>query len=152
MAHFAKLNANNVVEQVIVVDNDEIKDSNGNETEAIGVAFCQKLLGADTNWKQTSYTAIGGTGFRGNYAGVGYTYMTNVQTIGVGSTDIFIDQQPFASWGIGKTSAEWISPLPQPGLTTSQINAGNWYSWDETAHQADGATPKTVGWALTARS
>ena len=96
MAHFAKLDANNVVEQVIVVDNDEIKDSNGNETEAIGVAFCQKLLGADTVWKQTSYTAIGGTGFRGNYAGIGMTYMTNVQTLGVASTDIFINDQPFA--------------------------------------------------------
>ena len=152
MAHFAKLDANNIVTQVIVVDNDEIKDSNGNETEAIGVAFCQKLLGADTNWKQTSYTAIGGTGFRGNYAGIGMTYMTNVATMGVESTDIFMNDQPFASWGIGKTDARWVAPLPQPGLTTSQINAGNWYSWDETAHQADGATPKTVGWALTTRS
>ena len=151
MAHFAKLDANNVVEQVIVVDNDEIKDSNGNETEAIGVAFCQKLLGADTNWKQTSYTAIGSTGFRGNYAGVGMTYMTSVQTLGVASTDIFINDQPFASWGIGKTSAAWIAPLPQPGLTTTQEANRQLYYWDETAHQADGATPKTVGWALTAR-
>ena len=151
MAHFAKLDANNVVEQVIVVDNDEIKDSNGNETEAIGVAFCQKLLGADTNWKQTSYTAIGGTGFRGNYAGIGMTYMTSVQTLGVASTDIFINDQPFASWGIGKTAASWIAPLPQPGLTTSQADANQFYVWDETAHQADGATPKTVGWALTTR-
>ena len=152
MAHFAKLDANNVVEQVIVVDNDEIKDSNGNETEAIGVAFCQKLLGADTNWKQTSYTAIGGTGFRGNYAGVGMTYMTNVATMGVASTDIFMNDQPFASWGIGKTDARWVAPLPLPGLTTSQIDANQLYLWDETAHQADGATPKTVGWALTTRS
>ena len=149
MAHFAKLDANNVVEQVIVVDNDEIKDSNGNETEAIGVAFCQKLLGADTNWKQTSYTAIGGTGFRGNYAGVGMTYMTNVATMGVASTDIFMNDQPFASWGIGKTDARWVAPLPQPGLTTSQTDANQFYVWDETGHQADGATPKTVGWALT---
>ena len=151
MAHFAKLDANNVVEQVIVVDNDEIKDTNGNETEAIGVAFCQKLIGADTNWKQTSYTAIGGTGFRGNYAGVGMTYMTNVATMGVASTDIFINDQPHASWGIGKTTANWIAPLPQPGLTTSQRDADQRYVWDETAHQADGATPKTVGWALTTR-
>ena len=152
MAHFAKLDANNVVEQVIVVDNDEIKDSNGNETEAIGVAFCQKLLGADTNWKQTSYTAIGGTGFRGSYAGIGMTYMTNVQTLGVASTDIFINDQVHASWGIGKTTATWIAPLPMPGLTTSQADANQYYVWDETAHQADGATPKTVGWALTTRS
>jgi len=49
MAHFAKLNSSNVVESVIVVSNDDIKDSNGDEIESIGVAFCQKLLGADTN-------------------------------------------------------------------------------------------------------
>ena len=150
MAHFAKLDANNVVEQVIVVDNDEIKDSNGNETEAIGVAFCQKLLGADTNWKQTSYTAIGGTGFRGNYAGVGMTYMTNVATMGVASTDIFMNDQPFATWGIGKTTASWISGLGDaPALTTTQQENRQYYFWDEVAHQADSSTPKTVGWALT---
>ena len=54
MAHFAQLDSNNVVTQVIVVGNDDTSDSNGVETESIGVAFCQKLLGADTNWKQTS--------------------------------------------------------------------------------------------------
>ena len=83
MAHFAKLDANNIVEQVIVVNNNDIKDNSGAEVEAIGVAFCQKLLGANTNWKQTSYNS----NFRGNYAGIGYTYMTNVATLGVGSTD-----------------------------------------------------------------
>ena len=53
MAHFAQLDSNNVVTQVIVVGNDDTSDSNGVEVESIGVAFCQKLLGADTNWKQT---------------------------------------------------------------------------------------------------
>ena len=86
MAHFAQLDENNVVTQVIVVSNDDTSDSNGTETESIGVAFCQKLLGADTNWKQTSYNG----NMRGNYAGIGYTYMSNVATLGVGSTDIFI--------------------------------------------------------------
>ena len=62
------------------------------EVESIGVAFCQKLLGAETNWKQTSYNS----NMRGNYAGIGYTYMSNVATLGVGSTDIFISQQPYA--------------------------------------------------------
>ena len=86
MGHFAQLDENNVVTQVIVVSNDDTSDSNGTETESIGVAFCQKLLGADTNWKQTSYN----NNMRGNYAGIGYTYMSNVATLGVGSTDIFI--------------------------------------------------------------
>ena len=147
MAHFAKLDDNNIVEQVIVVSNDEIKDANGEETESIGVAFCHKLFGNDTNWKQTSYN----NNFRGNYGGIGMTYMTNVQTLGVASTDIFIGNQPYASWGIGKTTAAWIAPLPQPGLTTTQSANGQFYQWDEVAHQADSATPKTVGWALTSK-
>ena len=88
MAHFARLDENNIVAQVIVVSNNDTSDSNGTETESIGVAFCQKLLGADTNWKQTSYKG----NMRGNYAGIGYTYMSNVATLGVGSTDIFISQ------------------------------------------------------------
>ena len=142
MAHFAQLDENNVVTQVIVVSNDDTSDSNGTETESIGVAFCQKLLGADTNWKQTSYNG----NMRGNYAGIGYTYMTNVATLGVGSTDIFIGQQPHASWGISTTAAEWVSPLgAAPGLTTSQAAAGSYYEWNESAYQAD----NTVGWALT---
>ena len=101
MAHFAQLDENNVVTNIIVVSNDDITDSNGNEVESIGVAFCQKLLGADTNWKQTSYNS----NMRGNYAGIGYTYMENVATMGVGSTDIFIEQQPYASWTIGVGTA-----------------------------------------------
>ncbi len=145
MAHFAQLDSNNVVTQVIVVGNDDTSDSNGVEVESIGVAFCQKLLGATTNWKQTSYN----NNMRGNYAGIGYTYMENVATLGVGSTDVFISQQPYASWTISTTAAQWEAPITQPGLTTSQIAAGSYYEWDEAGYQADTSDPKTVGWALT---
>ena len=141
MAHFAQLDGNNVVTQVIVVSNDDTSDSNGVETESIGVAFCQKLLGADTNWKQTSYNS----NMRGNYAGIGYTYMSNVATLGVGSTDIFISQQPYASWTINTTAAQWEAPITQPTLTDDQIAAGSYYTWDESAYQAD----NTTGWTLT---
>ena len=141
MAHFAQLDENNVVTNVIVVGNDDTSDNNGVETESIGVAFCQQLLGSDTNWKQTSYNSS----IRGNYAGIGMTYMENVATLGVGSTDIFIAQQPHASWAIDATVAEWKSPLGDaPGLTTSQIDAGSYYTWDESAYQAD----NTEGWVL----
>ena len=145
MAHFAQLDSNNVVTQVIVVSNDDTSDSNGVETESIGVAFCQKLLGADTNWKQTSYNS----NMRGNYAGIGYTYMSNVATMGVGSTDIFIAQQPHASWTVDTTAAQWKAPLTVPTLTDDQIAAGSYYEWDEAGYQADTSDPKTVGWALT---
>ncbi len=146
MAHFAQLDSNNVVTQVIVVSNDDTSDSNGVEVESIGVAFCQKLLGAETNWKQTSYN----NSIRGNYAGIGYTYMSNVATLGVGSTDIFISQQPHASWTVGVNTAQWYSPLGDaPALTDDQRAAGSYYQWDEAGYQADTSDPKTVGWALT---
>ena len=71
MAYFAQLNENNVVVRVIVVSDDDTSDSNGVVSENIGVGFCEKTFGADTNWKQTSYDG----NIRGNYAGIGYTYM-----------------------------------------------------------------------------
>ena len=146
MAHFAQLDDKNNVTQVIVVSNDDIKDPSGKEIESIGIAFCQKLLGADTNWKQTSYN----NNLRGNYAGIGYTYMANVATMGVGSTDIFIRKQPYPSWSIGVGTASWYSPIDgPPTLTDSEIAAGKNYIWDEDAYNADTNSPKTVGWALT---
>jgi len=68
MAHFAELDNNNVVTRVIVVDNENILDGNGNESEAVGKQFCLQF-GAGP-WVQTSYNAK----FRGIYAGVGVTY------------------------------------------------------------------------------
>ncbi len=146
MAHFAKLDVNNIVEQVIVVSNDDIKDNTGTEVENIGVAFCQKLLGADTNWKQTSYNST----FRGNYAGIGYSYATNIATLGVASTDVFLPPNPYASWSVGVTTAQWYAPIDgPPDLTAAEAAANKRYIWDEDAHQADTASPKTVGWAIT---
>ncbi len=144
MAHFAKLNSSNVVESVIVVSNDDIKDSNGDEIESIGVAFCQKLLGADTNWKQTSYN----NNIRGNYAGIGMTYLTNQATLGVGSTDIFIPQQPYPSWSVGVNTAQWYPPSPPgnaPALTDSEKSAGKSYVWNESNYQSNPST----AWVLT---
>jgi len=148
MAHFAKLDSKGIVEQVIVVADEDTADSSGAETESIGVAFCQKLVGAGTNWKQTSYNAGVGTGFRGNYAGIGYTYMTNVATMGVGSTDIFISQKEHASWAIGVGTATWYPPTnpgAAPALTTSERNAGKYYVWNESNYQSNPAT----AWVLT---
>ena len=141
MAHFAQLDENNVVTQVIVVGNSDTADVNGVESENIGVAFCQSLLGAETNWKQTSYNG----NMRGNYAGIGMTFMSGVATLGVGSTDVFVPQQPHASWTISTTEARWEAPLTEPTLTDEQRAAGSYYTWDESAYQAD----NTTGWTLT---
>lgn len=68
MAHFAKINSDNIVEQVIVVNNEVLHDENGVEQESIGAQFCADLFGG--TWIQTSYNAK----FRGQYAGVGMIY------------------------------------------------------------------------------
>lgn len=119
MAHFAKLDDNNIVEQVIVVSNDDTSDANGNESEEIGIAFCKKLFGADTKWKQTSYN----NNFRVRYAGIGYTYNEEL--------DAFIPPQPYPSWNLDSEIANWAPPVPQPTLSGKQIQDGYSYRWDE---------------------
>ena len=144
MAHFAMLDANNLVTQVIVVANEDTADSSNVETESIGVAFCQKLMGASTTWKQTSYNG----NFRGNYAGIGYTYISNVATLGVGSTDIFINQQPYDSWAVGVGTAQWYPPSnpgDAPALTSDELAARKYYVWNESNYNTNPAT----AWVLT---
>ena len=67
MAHFAELDDNNIVIQVIVVNNNDLL-VDGKENEQKGIDFCKSLFGG--NWIQTSYNAR----IRKNYAGIGYTY------------------------------------------------------------------------------
>ena len=145
MAHFAKLDANNIVTQVIVVSNDDTIDySTGAESEAVGIGFCQKLLGTGTTWKQASYNG----NFRGNYAGVGMTYMSGVRTLGVASTDVFIAQQDYPSWTVGINTAQWYppdNPGLAPALTTAEENAGKYYVWNESNYQYNPST----AWVLT---
>ena len=69
MAHFARIE-NGKVTQVIVINNEVIGNASGLDGEAEGIAFCQSLFGADTEWAQTSYNAS----FRGKFAGIGDTY------------------------------------------------------------------------------
>ncbi len=92
MAHFAKLDENNTVIQVIVVDNNELL-VDGVEVEEKGVEFCQRLLGG--RWVQTSYNGK----FRKNYAGIGYTYHSN--------EDAFIPPNPGSGYVLNKTTFVW---------------------------------------------
>jgi hypothetical protein len=132
MAHFAKLDENNVVTQVIVVDNKDITDPHtGQEDEILGIAFCKKLLGG--NWKQTSYN----NSTRVRYAGIGYSYNA--------ALDAFVPPQPHDSWTLDNETADWVSPLgAAPELTEAEVEARSFYRWDEEAYQAD----NTTGWVL----
>ncbi len=111
MAHFAQLDENNVVTQVIVVHNNDCM-LDGEENETIGILFCKSLFGQDTRWKQTSYNA----NIRKNYAGVGYTYDKN--------RDAFIPPSPYPSWVLNETTCRWDAPVPMP-------QDGKAYYWDE---------------------
>lgn len=110
MAHFAQLDKNNIVQQVIVVNNNECM-IDGVEDENIGINFCKSVFGTDTIWKQTSYNVT----IRKNYAGIGYVYDAE--------RDAFIAPKPFNSWLLDQNTCRWIPPIPYP-------NEGN-YIWDE---------------------
>ena len=146
MADFAQLNSKNIVTKVIVVDDDTITDSNDVVSEYVGISFCQQLVGDfSTVWKQSSKNDKfhNTTPMRGNYAGIGMTYMTNVQTMGVGSTDIFIPQQPYPSWSIGVGTARWYPPAnpgPAPALTSDEIAARKYYTWNESNYNTNPST------------
>ena len=110
MAHFAEIDQFGKVKRVIVVGNADTSDASGVEKEHIGAAFCEKLFGG--TWKQTSYNG----NFRKNYAGIGYTYDANI--------DAFVPPQPFPSWTLNSTTAQWQAPTPMP-------QDGKRYTWNE---------------------
>ena len=127
MAHFAKLDENNIVTKVVVVHNDVAT------SESAGAAFLNNMYGTSDTWKQTSYNTygnehrLGGTPFRKNYAGVGFTYDA--------SNDAFIAPKPFDSFTLNDSTYLWESPITFP-------DDGKSYTWNETLYQSD----NSKGW------
>lgn len=103
MAHFAKLDANNVVLEVNVVHNNELLDENGVEQEQQGIDFLVNWSGGYPYWKQTSYNG----NFRKNYAGIGYTYLPF-------PIDGFAPPRPYPSWNLDPDTCQWVAPVPAP--------------------------------------
>lgn len=116
MAHFAKLGVGNKVLKVTVVSNDIAT------TEQAGINFLNNLYNTRDVWKKASYNTKagvhvnGGTPFRKNYPGVGYTYDQ--------TRDAFIPPQPFASWVLNEESCIWEAPVALP-------DTENRYNWNE---------------------
>ena len=145
MAHFAKLGANGKVIQVLTMDNDKMLNADGVEDETVG----QQWLETHNNWPaqmwiQTSYNTIGNThrsgdnskAFRGNYAGIGYTWDEDDQ--------IFWPKKPYPSWVKNMTTAGWDSPIGDaPELTAEQqsqneADTHSWsYVWNEEGQSWD---------------
>lgn len=120
MAHFAQLDADNIVTNVIVIDNNVVDNLSFPDSEPLGVAFCQSLYGADTIWKQTSYNG----NFRGIYAGIGFIY----DPIG----DVFVFPQPYESWVYNSQTQQWDPPIPKPTVPDGYMAV-----WDEIAQEWD---------------
>ena len=117
MAHFAKLGTGNKIIRVAVVHNDTAP------TEQAGIDFLNNLYNTRDVWKQTSYNTsggvhqLGGTPFRKNYAGRGYTYDE--------ARDAFIPPKPYESWVLNETTCRWEAPIVYP-------TDGQRYDWNET--------------------
>jgi hypothetical protein len=124
MAHFAKLGTGNIIERVEVVSNDIAT------TEQAGADFLNNLYKSRDVWKMTSYNTfggvhkLGGTPFRKNYAGKGYTYDQ--------TRDAFVPPKPFNSWILNEDTCRWEAPVAKPTLTQEQIDNNNYYRWNET--------------------
>jgi len=139
MAHFAKLGSNSKVIQVLTLNNGDMLNADGVEDETVG----QQYLERHNNWPaqmwiQTSYNTSGGTHkdggtpFRGNYAGIGYTWDED--------NNLFYGKKPYASWVLDVPTASWKSPKGDaPALTAaqeSQNTAGTHrhrYEWNESS-------------------
>ena len=108
MSHFAQIDGNNIVTQVLVIEQDVIDTG---------------LFGDPASWIQTSYNTnggvhtLGGTPLRKNYAGIGYTYNA--------SRDAFIPPKPFASWTLNEDTCQWEAPTPRP------VEEGKIFVWNE---------------------
>ena len=145
MAHFAKLGANGKIIAVLTLDNKDMLNADGVEDETVG----QQYLERHNNWPaemwiQTSYNTSRNThssgdnskAFRGNYAGIGYSWDED--------NNIFWPKSPYASWVKNTTDARWQSPIGDaPALTAeqqSQNDAGThiWsYVWNESGQSWD---------------
>jgi hypothetical protein len=115
MAHFAELNADNIVQRIVVVAN-AVLDKDGVETESQGVTHLQSLYGADTQWKQCSYN--GTTRFRFPSPGMFYD----------ASKDGFYTPQPHDNWVWDDTLKCYVPPVAYP-------TDGNAYHWDQEGNQ-----------------
>lgn len=113
MAHFAKLDENNTVIDINVVNNSVLLDGNNVEREELGIAFLVQWSGGHPYWKQTSYNSS----FRGKYAGIGFKYIPE--------KNCFLAPKPYPSWQFDENICDWQPPVAKPSDNKE-------YIWDES--------------------
>lgn len=119
MAHFAELDNNNIIQQVIVVNNDDISNLPFPESEPVGIAFLETLL-PGKKWAQISFNGS----FRVRYAGVGDVFYPNCTATPYGG---FGNPKPYDNWVFDEATCWWIPPLPYP-------DDGKNYYWEQEAN------------------
>ena len=124
MAHFAKLDDNNIVLQVNVVNNEDINNLDFPESEAVGIQFLTNWSGGYSNWKQTSFNG----NFRKNYAGIGFSYDE--------PRNAFIAPRPYISWVLNEDTCIWESPTPMP-TDIGTVENPKFYKWNESTFAWD---------------
>ena len=122
VAHFAKLDDNNLVLEVAFIPNEDLDNAEYPKSEALGITKLTNDTGY-SKWKQTSQSSS----FRGHFAQQNYTYDT--------TNDIFIPIKPYKSWIYNSDSKAWKPPTNYP-------SDNNVYVWNETNYQDD----NTKGW------
>jgi len=115
MAHFAKIGLNYKVLEVLVINDKQLKDENGNEVEQLGIDFLEEST-RYPYWVQTAYSST----IRKNYAGVGFKYDEDL--------DAFIPPKPFTSWTLNEETCQWEYPTPMPTGDTP-------FMWDEETQE-----------------
>jgi hypothetical protein len=142
MAHFAKISETNEVLSVVVVNNSDTLNADGVEDETVGQQYLETTSDWPAHlWIQTSYNTsggqhrLGGTAFRGNYAGIGYIWDKD--------NNLFYPQKPYPSWVLNTTDALWHSPVGDApdDLTDEEKAAGTHYLWNEGGQSWDKETP-----------
>ncbi len=129
MAHFVEINALHEVINGVVLDDNQALDASGNEVESIGAKYLHDMFGG--TWLRTSYNTyggvhkLGGTPFRKNYAGIGYTYDA--------AKDAFIPPQPWPSWTLNEDTCQWEAPTAYPDDGKMYIWNEETTSWDEVS-------------------
>ena len=111
MAYFAEINDSNIVTKVLAVTDSDCHDSDGDVSEAVGIAFLQNIYGDSTTWVRTYKDRSQ----RKNYAGIGYSWDAG--------RDAFIPVKPYNSWSLNETRCQWAPPTPGP--------TDGMYYWDE---------------------
>ena len=122
MAHFAKLNQDNIVLSVHTVNNDVITVDDI-ESEQLGIDFLTNLHN-HSYWKQTSYNG----NIRKNYAGIGFIYDEK--------RDAFIAPKPYDKWILNEETCRWEAPIPYP-------TDGLRYVWNDNKREWEKANDPT---------